>query len=211
MGKFRGKDITGQRFGRLTVIEPSHKDARGEWHWRCLCDCGNECVATGNKLRTGHTKSCGCFQQESRGKARITHHMADSRLYVIWLNMRARCKNKNNTSYYRYGGRGISICAEWDKDFAGFMRWAIASGYRDGLSIERIDIDDGYKPENCKWIKKKQQYLNRSDSHLITAFGKTQTIKEWADETGIKYDTIERRINKYGWPPEKAVSELIRK
>lgn len=108
--------------------------------------------------------------------------------------------------YYRYGGRGITVCDDWLR-FEGFRDWAIASGYEEGLSIERVDIDAGYCPENCRWISKREQYLNRSDSHRITAFGKTQTIAEWAEETGIKYDTIERRINSYEWDPERAVSK----
>lgn len=200
------KDMTGKRFGRLTVIEPAFVDARGEWHWACKCDCGNLKTVAGNKLRSGNTRSCGCLQTEERGKGKITHHKTDTKLYIIWLNMKARCGNPKNTMYYRYGGRGITVCQEWIHDFAEFMKWAESAGYQEGLSIERIDVEKGYSPENCRWIQKKDQWLNRSDSHRLTAFGKTQTMKEWSEETGIKLDTIERRVNAYGWSPEKAVS-----
>ena len=107
--------------------------------------------------------------------------------------------------FYAYGAKGIRVCEEWHS-FEKFAEWALSHGYNDTLTIERIDYSKDYCPENCKWIPKQEQYLNRSDSHLVTAYGKTQTIKEWSDETGIKYDTIERRINAYGWSAEKAVS-----
>ena len=121
--------------------------------------------------------------------------------------MKHRCNDPKNMMYKNYGGRGIKVCDEWLNSFDAFDTWAESAGYVEGLSIERIDVNGNYEPSNCKWITKKQQYLNRTDSHRITAFGKTQTIKEWSDETGIKYDTIERRINQYGWTPERAVTE----
>lgn len=200
------KDISGKRFGKLVAIRPHHKDSRGEYFWLCKCDCGNETIVSGYKLRSGNTKSCGCLQNEMRGQSRTKHHMTNTRLYATWENMRARCKNPNCDSFYRYGARGITVCDEWDHSFENFYIWAMSNGYSDELTIERIDINKGYCPENCCWILPKKQYLNRSDNHRITAFGKTQTIKEWSDESGIKYDTIERRINAYGWTAENAVS-----
>lgn len=202
------KNVVGQRFGRLTVISLDHKDKRHEAYWMCQCDCGNTKVVSGNKLRSGNTQSCGCYQQECRGVKRRTHGMTKTKLYVIHRNMLARCNNEKSNMFYRYGKRGIKVCPEWQK-FEGFAKWAMESGYAEGLSIERIDIDKGYEPANCRWITKKEQCLNRSDTHLITAFGKTQTIKEWADETGIRYDTIERRINSYGFTPERALTKRV--
>lgn len=199
-------DITGKKYGRLTVIEPDHKDYRQLWYWRCICECGNETVVSGDKLRRGATKSCGCLQQEHRREGfHRTHGMTNSRLYYEWSNMRSRCLYKRNRMYSRYGGRGIKLCDEW-LTFENFMEWAAQNGYSDDLTLERIDVDGNYCPENCCWIPREGQYLNRSDSHFITAFGETKTIKEWADSSGIKYDTIERRINQYGWSAEDAVS-----
>lgn len=199
-------DITGKSFGKLTVIGPHHKNSRGEWTWLCKCECGKETVSTGYRLRSGRTKSCGCIQAENRKNGfHSTHRMTNTKIYTIWCNMKARCGNKNNISYPYYGGRGISVCEEW-LSFDGFYAWAVGAGYVDGLSIDRIDVNGNYCPQNCRWVEPKKQWLNRSDSHAITAFGKTQTIKEWAEESGIKYDTIERRINAYGWTAEKAVS-----
>lgn len=198
-------DLKGQTFGRLTVISFSHKDKREKFFWNCKCICGKEKVIRGEKLRSGNTRSCGCLQREVRGKAKRKHGMTNSKLYTIWLNMKSRCRYPGNTMYHNYGGRGIKYCDEWN-DFEEFKTWAENAGYKEGLSLERIDVDGNYEPENCKWIPISQQSLNQRRSHRVTAFGKTQTIKEWADESGIKYDTIERRINCYGWSPEEAVS-----
>lgn len=204
-------DMTGKKYGRLTVLKLDHKDKRNECFWLCRCDCGNTTIVSGYKLRTGHTRSCGCYREETRGDHHRSHGMTDTKLYTIWCNMKARCHNPKNDMYYRYGARGIQVCDEWRNSFDTFMEWANKAGYREGLSIERVDIDKGYNPENCRWITKKEQYLNRSDSHLVTAFGKTQTIKEWADESGIAFDTIERRLNAYGWDAERAVSQKPRR
>lgn len=206
--KYIAIDLAGKKFGKLTVIKKSHKDKRGEWYWLCKCDCGNLKTVSGFKLRSGNTKSCGCLQKEIResGVLRRTHGMTNSRLYYEWNNMRGRCKNPKNIMYHAYGERGISVCHEWDASFDSFMKWAISNGYRDDLTLDRIDVNGNYCPENCRWITSKEQCLNTTRNHLITAFGRTQTIKEWSDETGIKYDTIERRINQYGWCGEDAVS-----
>ena len=204
-------DMTGKKYGRLTAIKLDHKDKRNECYWLCKCDCGNTTIVSGYKLRTGHTRSCGCYREEKRGDRHRSHGMTDTKLYTIWRNMKARCHNPKNDMYHRYGARGIKVCDEWRNSFNTFMEWANKAGYSEGLSIERVDIDKGYNPENCRWITKKEQYLNRSDSHLVTAFGKTQTIKEWADESGIAFDTIERRLNAYGWDAERAVSQKPRR
>lgn len=195
------KDITGEKFGRLTVKGYSH--SKNKAFWVCKCECGNTVVVSGDKLRRGVTKSCGCIQEEHRRCGFHKHHgMTDSPIYTTWINMRRRCGNKSDKNY---GGRGISVCKEWEQ-FEPFYEWAMSAGYKDGLSIERIDVNGNYCPENCKWIPLSKQLLNQRRNHRITAFGKCQTIKEWSDETGIKYDTIERRINRYGWDAERAVS-----
>lgn len=201
------KDMTGLRFGRLSVYRAVGKDKRGEYLWLCKCDCGAETIVRGNKLRSGTTKSCGCYQREHRKKGfHKTHGMANTRLYIVWCNMRHRCYNPKNDMYSNYGGRGIVVCDEWKKSFETFLDWAKKSGYSDGLSLERNDVNGNYEPDNCKWIALNEQSLNKRTSHRITAFGETKTIKEWSDSSGIKYDTIERRINLYGWTAEEAVT-----
>lgn len=205
------KDIKGQKFGKLTVIDFSHKDKRGEAHWLCQCECGNQKTVSGSKLRSGNTKSCGCFQNEFRKKGiRKTHGMTNTRLYHEWCNMKSRCDKPSNIMYKNYGGRGIKHCEEWNK-FEAFKDWALEHGYNDCLTLERIDVNGDYEPANCKWIPITEQYNNRTDSHFITAFGKTQTVKQWSEETGIKYDTIHARIKYYGWSNEDALSIKPRK
>ena len=202
------KDITGERFGKLVVIAPHHKDGRGEWYWDCLCDCGNHKIVSGNKLRSGNTQSCGCYRKEC--KPHMTHGMTNTRLYSIWCNMKARCNNPKSIEYYLYGGRGITVCKQWQTSFQAFADWAFANGYTDQLTIDRIDVDGNYTPKNCRWLTPAEQALNQRRNHLVTAFGKTMTIKEWSNYSGIKYDTIERRLNGYGWSAEDAVSKKPR-
>jgi len=202
------KDLTGKKFGMLTVESFAYTNKARKAYWDCLCDCGERKVVAGDKLRGGRTKSCGCLQNKLRkdGSNHRTHGMTNTKLYTVWCNMKARCYSVNNDMFYNYGKRGISVCEEWKNSFENFLKWAIDSGYVEGLSIERIDVDGNYEPANCTWVPLKKQSLNQRRSHKITAFGKTMTIKEWADETGLKYDTIERRINQYGWTAEDALT-----
>ena len=142
------------------------------------------------------------------GMRKITRYdspESKTRIYRIWQLMKRRCNSPTCKSYKDYGGRNISICDEWN-DFRNFKTWALEYGYADNLTIERIDVDGNYCPENCKWIPRAAQAWNKSNSHFLTAFGETKTIGEWATSSGLKYDTIERRINAYGWSPEDAVS-----
>lgn len=199
------KDETGNKYGKLTVISFHH--SKNKAYWLCSCECGNKTIVSGDKLRRGYTKSCGCLKNS--GNSRRTHGKTNDRIYYEWCNMKSRCLNPKNIMYSNYGGRGITLCDSW-KTFQNFYSWALSSGYTDELTLERIDVNKGYSPENCSWIPRSRQYFNRTDNHFITAFGKTQTIKEWADETGLKYDTIHARIKYYGWSAEKALTTKAR-
>lgn len=198
-------NLNGERFGRLTVISRSGSDRRGEALWVCKCDCGERAIIRGNKLRTGHTKSCGCLSKEVSGKTHRKHGMEGTRLYNIWINMKSRCKYEGNLEFKDYGGRGITFCKEWES-FEPFMKWALENGYECTLSIDRIDNERNYEPSNCRWSDACTQQNNKRNNHRLTVDGETHTIGEWATITGIKYDTIERRINAYGWKEKEAVS-----
>jgi len=202
-------DLTGQRFGRLSVIrrDDSRKNAA---YWLCRCDCGNEKVVQGCHLRSGATVSCGCLHMENAYKSNwSTHGCYKTRLYTEWISMKGRCTNKKNHRYPDYGGRGIKVCPEWLDSFEAFRDWALANGYRDDLTIERKDVNGDYCPSNCCWVTQKVQQNNRRNNHYLTHQGRTQTIKQWAEETGINEVAIYSRINKLGWSPERALTEPI--
>ena len=157
-------DLTGMRFGRLTVIE--RDAARGrEAKWLCKCDCGNTKVVQGNHLRAGSIRSCGCLGSENRMQVNVTHGGTYDRLYNIWLGIRKRCFNPNEPAFHNYGGRGITVCDEWS-DFAVFREWALKTGYdqnapRYQCTIDRIDVNGNYEPSNCRWVDMKVQRMNQ--------------------------------------------------
>lgn len=185
------KDLTGQRFGRLVVLSYDHDDRYYNTYWRCLCDCGNEVIVRLNHLTSGITNSCGCYKREIS----TTHGMTNSSLYNRWCKMRDRCNNPNIKEYENYGARGIFVCDEWNS-FENFRDWALDNGYEDSLTIDRINNDDGYYPENCRWADKITQCNNRRSNHNITWGGETHTLKQWARLFGIKYATLWARVQR---------------
>ena len=187
-------DLTGRRFGRLTVIRKTdQRGPDGGIIYECLCDCGNTCLVWGNKLtRKGHSakRSCGCLHDETHPQ----HGGSKTPLYHKWKGMRERCYDPKSKQFHDYGGRGISVCEEWRNDFAAFREWAIENGYEKGLSIDRIDVNGNYCPENCRWITLEEQQRNKRNVKPITWNGETHLLPEWADILGIKYGTLWKRM-----------------
>lgn len=193
-------DISDKVFGRLHVLEWAGLDKHNKSLWKCKCACGKEITARYSDLKTGHTVSCGCWNKERR----VTHGERKTRLYRIWADIKTRCLNISCKEYKDYGERGISLCSEWMK-FEPFRDWAISNGYTDSLTIDRIDNDKGYTPENCRWATMKEQ--NRNQRRNLVLNGKC--LSEWADISGINYNTLRYRIRK-GWTLEKAISTTVK-
>lgn len=195
-------DETGNRYGRLTVVSRAENTKHGLARWNCVCDCGNTTVVIGNHLRNGNTVSCGCRVKEGLHR---THGRSKTRLYRIWQDMKNRCGNKNVPMYYWYGAKGIRICDEWVKDFSVFCDWAMNNGYKDGLTIERIDVNGDYTPDNCKWISRAEQSLNRSDNVFLEYEGERLTVSEWAKKIGVSPYTLYHRVKK-GWSAKEVLT-----
>lgn len=198
-------DLTGKHFGRLNVLKMT-RNRRGKLAWECRCDCGNVIVTSASHLTSGHTKSCGCLQKEMFSKTVTKHGKTGNRVLGIWYGMRKRCYYEKDRHFADYGGRGITICDEWKNDFQPFYDWAMSHGYAENLTIDRIDVNGNYCPDNCRWITNEEQQNNRRTSHYLTYNGETHTIKDWAKITGIKYRTLLGRINSYKWDTEKALT-----
>lgn len=190
-------DLTGLRFGKLVAIQTVSKAKSGNWIWECQCDCDKKVNVNGSKLKSGHTKSCGCLKTSQNG-------LSQTRIYRIWRGMIARCENYLNDNYYWYGFKGISVCDEWH-DFQLFYKWVLSSGYERGLTIDRINSDDNYYPENCRWVSQKRQCNNVCSNHLVFYKNDKYTISEFADLLGYKYWTVSNRL-RLGWTPEKIAS-----
>jgi hypothetical protein len=160
MTKHNYKEISGHVFGRLTVVANSGTNTNGDVMWECRCVCGRLSIVRGTRLRNGETKSCGCLAREAFIGRSTRHGQSRTRLYRAWANMLDRCLRSKSEAYRNYGGRGISICDEWARDFTAFRDWAFANGYNDDLTIERINVDGNYEPSNCCWIPKTAQPKN---------------------------------------------------
>lgn len=163
----------------------------------------------GENLRRGKTTSCGCYRKDKLAREHTTHGETESRLYAVWCAMKARCHNKNNEAYDRYGGRGIIVCAEWRESFESFQEWAIHNGYADDLSIDRIDNDGNYEPGNCRWVTGVAQANNRRSNRIYEIDGETHTLTEWAQIRGINPKTLFNRIYT-GWDFEDALNTPVK-
>lgn len=205
----------GMRFGRLTIIEAARKIGN---HYRCLCrcDCGNTKLVKRDNLRIGCSKSCGCLGRENLkaiGEAHAIHgecrrHGGKTAEFKVWVGIKQRCLDPNSKIYFRYGGRGITICQRWLDSYENFIS---DMGRRPTAlhTIERKDNDGPYDPSNCRWATRTEQANNRRTNHRLTYNGETLSIAEWSRKVGIAQMTLCARI-KYGWSTEKALTQPLR-
>ena len=193
-------DLSGQRFGKLTVISFNKKE-NGHYYWNCVCDCGKECIKDGGKLRRNGTKSCGCLRVEKNSK----HHDYKTRLYRIYNGMKYRCNLETDIGYKWYGSRGIKVCEEWMKDYQSFKNWTLNNGYADDLTIDRIDNNGDYEPLNCRWVSVDEQQQNTRRTMKIEYQGLVYSMRKLAKKFNINHNTLYGRL-KRGWSIEKALT-----
>lgn len=202
MGKF--SDLTGQKFGRLTVLERCPSDDHGA-KWLCQCDCGNMTTVRAYALKSGHAVSCGCYRLDRCLSVVTTHGESGTLLHKVWRGMKGRCYDENSPAYKYYGGRGILVCSEWKDSFQSFRSWALQHGYSPGLSIDRIDVNGPYSPENCRWVDRYIQMNNTRRNHFLEFQGERHTVSEWSRIVGISVRCLFSRLRR-GWSIEDTLS-----
>lgn len=207
MGKiniYNGEEWIGKKYCKLTVLEPvqiMQSSGTHAWYWRCKCDCGNERIVRPRDLIVGKVKSCGCKKAADTSKRRRVHGENKTRLHGIWVAMRYRCNNKNDS---KYGGRGISVCDEWN-DYVVFREWALSHGYSEELTIDRIDVNGNYCPDNCRWVSLADQAINRRNNRKFTINGETHALSEWCKIYNVSYYAIHNRVSN-GWDVVSALT-----
>lgn len=190
--------IVGKQFGRLIVLGFDHMGKYGESYWLCECTCPkhNRLIVSRGSLTKHHTTSCGCYKSDLQRKLKTTHGDHKSRLHNIWGDMEQRCGNEKHTNYRLYGERGIDVCEEWSDNFETFRNWAVSNGYSDNLTLDRIDNDGNYCPDNCRWVDRYTQMNNTRKTRRITYNGETNSISEWARKFNVSYNLLYYRLIK---------------
>lgn len=197
-------DLTGRRFGRLVVVSEAGREPGGGIRWTCRCDCGAQKAAYGGDLRSGKTKSCGCLKRESQVPLTLTHGQSRTPLYRRWWGALQRTTNPNQPAFRHYGGRGITVCERWQtfENFAADM----GPTFQPTLTLERIDVNGNYEPSNCRWATWTEQARNRRNNRFLTFRGHTKTVMEWCELLGLKHTTVTQRLDRRGWPIERALT-----
>lgn len=204
------EDLTGKKFGRLTVeVFAGRSRKGGHFIWKCICDCGKSKIVLGQSLRDGNTKSCGCLKRENPIKAMTAAKMKhghtigkkNSRDYQGWLAMRRRCYSPQHRAYPWYGGRGIKVCDRWKDDFSAFL--ADMGPRPPKMEIDRINTENDYSPENCRWVTRLEQMRNRRNTVQVTINDVTRPLKEWAEISGLSYKLLHARYKKKHWNIER--------
>lgn len=198
------KDLTGQTFTRLTAVKRIDKNGRA--YYVCWCSCGNVCEVFHSNLTQGLSKSCGCLSREASANRMRTHGMSKEKIYRVWKAMKDRCLLKSCKAYKDYGDRGISVCDKWlgENGFQNFYNWAISSGYKEGLMLDRVNNDGNYEPSNCRWTDRIAQNNNTRRNTFITYGGIRMTIAQWERHLNLHHGTISNR-RRYGWTDEECI------
>ena len=201
------ENIAGKRYGFLTAIKFSHYKqtrSRKTIYWQYKCDCGNIITRAKGDVTKGSISSCGCKTKQLSSFTRQTHGLSSTVLYEIYKLMLRRCLSPTNSSYKNYGGRGIKVCDEWKQDFMAFYKWAMANGYKEDLTIDRIDNNGNYEPSNCRWATKQEQCNNKRNNHVVAYKGEKHSLADWCRILKLNYYTVRGRLNNYHYTPEQA-------
>lgn len=200
-------DLTGQRFGRLVVLSIAGRSKQRNVLWLCQCDCGNTHIVNSPSLVDGKTRSCGCLSVEILKTLHSTHGGTNHPMYQTWLGMKQRCSNPNHKDYHRYGGRGISVCPRWEKDFAAFLS-DVGERPSSKHSLDRIDRDGNYEPGNVRWATPTEQARNKAACIILSIDGETKPLAQWAEELNIPHRTLVSRHAK-GWTDERILTTPV--
>lgn len=200
------ENMVGKKFNRWTILEVLGVE-NNRRYCKCQCECGTIKKVLLTEVKRGGSKSCGCLAKERHHKE--ANGLSKSRIYNIYCYMKSRCYNKNNARYKNYGGRGIKICDEWLNNFMNFYNWSMGNGYNDTLSIERIDVNGDYEPNNCKWITLQEQSYNKQNSRIYIVNGEKKCLQQLAIEYNITYSTLRQRVVKKGMPIMEALTKPI--
>lgn len=192
-------NMIGKKYGRLTILNLHHKDKNGRLFYLCRCDCGNEKIINGERIRNGKTKSCGCYNKEISKNKFTKHNMRYTKIYNVWRNIKERCASNNKD----YGGRGITICDEWKNDFMSFYNWAMQNGYvekiengKNIISLDRIDVNGNYEPNNCRWATNDIQCNNKRNNLFVNYKDINYTIAQLSKKFNIKYEKLRKAYHK---------------
>lgn len=203
-------DITGARSGRLVAVRYVYTDKKkGNCRiWDCKCDCGETCLVPASMISCGRQESCGCAKLEASSRNIVAystkHGLHKHPLYIKWKGMRRRCFTKTDSAYPRYGGKGITICDEW-MEFSVFFDWCLSNGWKPGLTIDRIDNDKGYSPDNCRFATGTEQVRNRKKTVYLEYEGEKKPLTEWCEMFGLNKKTVYNRFHNYGWTDVKEI------
>ena len=199
-------DLTNKKYGKLLVLKKSKSKYKNNITWDCLCDCGNKIVVTTANLNSHRVCSCGCLKIEKLVQRSTKHNQRHTHLYEVWKSMKQRCYNPKLKVYKNWGARGIKICEDWLNDFQSFYDWSMTNGYKDELTIDRIDVNGNYEPSNCRWVDRKTQAANTRLAKLITINGESKCIAEWCRIYNVNRATYNSRVRR-GLSAEEALTK----
>lgn len=211
-GRFKPRsgliDLTGMKFNRLTAVSYVGQGSSGA-KWLFKCDCGKEIITSSYPVRKGKTKSCGCWNEENKHNRYRVHGLTGTKIQSAWSHMKQRCFNPNCKEYEHYGGRGITVCDEWKNSVAEFAKWAYENGYENNLTLDRIDNNGNYEPNNCRWVSMEVQENNKRNNRYYDIDSGSYTLSQIAKMYSVSRDSLYYWIHRKGMKTQDAIKMLV--